>query len=198
MRAVGVLGGSFDPVHYGHLALARSALRHFSFDPLLLIPAGAPPHKSQTVNAPPRHRLAMLKRAVAETGLSAEVRDSEMVRAGPSYTIDTLYALRAEFPGREICFVIGSDNLAEIITWHRWREILPLTIFCVAHRPGYDLVVPPDLAMATIRPFPSPEVDISSSEIRRRLRAGESCENLAPKSVLAYIREHGLYRGDGG
>jgi len=190
MQAVGV--------HEGHVALARNALRHFSFDPLLLVPAGAPPHKFRTINALPRHRLAMLQRAVAEGGLNAEIRDSEMTRGGPSYTIDTLESLRAEFPGREICFVIGSDNLAEIITWHRWREILPLTIFCVAHRPGYDLDVPPDLAMATIRPFPSPEVDISSSEIRRRLRAGESCENLAPKSVLAYIREHGLYRGDGG
>jgi nicotinate-nucleotide adenylyltransferase len=187
-----VLGGSFDPVHNGHLAIARAALRHFRLGTLLLIPAGIPPHKTSSIQAPAADRLAMLRAATAgERGI--EIWDGELRRRGRSFTIDTLEELRRDRPGCDIRFIIGSDNLDEIKTWRRYPAILGSVTLCVARRPGYGVTVPAELAHARIVPFPAPELDISSTMIREAIARRRPWERLVPQAVAAYIKAHGLY-----
>jgi nicotinate-nucleotide adenylyltransferase len=191
--AIGVLGGSFDPVHYGHLAIARQAFASFSLKKVLFVPAGHPPHKSSTIKANATHRLAMLRLALKGIDFPSEICPLEINRPGPSYTIDTLIELRQLYPGCELYFIIGSDNLDEIKTWHEYRKVLTLAQFCVTHRPGYPAILPPELSDATIRTFPSPEKEISSSMVRADLAQGDSCESRVPAPVLDYIKANGIY-----
>ena len=127
MRApLGILGGIFDPVHNGHLAVACLARDHFKLDKVYLIPSGTPPHKSGTVSAPASHRLAMLRRAVRAVKGSKGllVWDGEIRRKGVSYTVDTIRRIKEKHRGAPLYFIIGSDNLREISTWHEYRKIL--------------------------------------------------------------------------
>ena len=189
---VGILGGSFDPPHTAHLAVARLALEHFNLQKVYLIPAGAPPHKSQSVRASAENRLAMLRTAVSgEEGM--EVWDGEVRRRGPSYTIDTLRQLRRHHPGAPLYFILGSDNLSEIKTWHKAPEILRNAVLCVTHRPGSSMRRPPELSAASVKHFPSPESAASSSLIRRLLCRGYSCRHLVPDGVLRHINRARLY-----
>ncbi len=191
--AIGILGGSFDPLHCAHLAIAHLACEHFGLEKVLFVPANIPPHKSRTVCAPAKHRLAMLRCAIARERRFA-AWDIELRRRGRSYTIDTLRILKKKRPERQVCFIIGSDNLKEIATWHRYRAILPLVTLCVTHRPGYSMRVPAEIREARIHTFPSPQWGVSSSEIRRLLKNGYSCRGLIPPEVRQYIRMHNLYR----
>lgn len=190
-NALGVLGGIFDPLHNGHLALAALARDYFSLPQILFIPSGRPPHKS-TVGASASHRLAMLQRAVRDEPAFG-IWDEEIRRNRTSYTFDTLLKLRHEFPGRPLYFILGSDNLQEIESWHRYREVLKMVTLCVAHRPGHSIKPPPSLASARICPFPSPEWGISSSLIRAYLAQGYSCRYMIPECVAGYIKEKRLY-----
>jgi len=190
---LGVFGGIFDPVHNGHLAAARLALDYFGFDAVHLFPAGIPPHKPRRCVAPAKHRLAMLRRAVRGDPRLI-VHDDELRRGGTSYTIETLRSLGTRYPGRRLYFLIGSDNLAEIPTWRCWKEILAMVTLCVGHRPGHPLAVPRILAHARIAPFPSPEWGVSSTLLRGYLRKGYRCTGMMPEPVIAYIRNHHLYR----
>jgi nicotinate-nucleotide adenylyltransferase len=189
---LGIIGGSFDPVHFGHLATARLALDHFGLRKLYFVPASIRPHKSLP-HVSPVHRLAMLERAIKNTP-AFEAWDGELRRGGESYTLDTLKTFTKSNPGAPIYFIIGSDNLKEIPLWHKYPELLKLATFCVAHRPGHSLKLPRELRSIRIKTFPSPEWKISSSMIRNYLSKGFSCEYLLPKEVLAYISKHGLYR----
>ncbi|MBD3392134.1 MAG: nicotinate (nicotinamide) nucleotide adenylyltransferase [Chitinivibrionales bacterium] len=189
---IGVLGGSFDPVHFGHLAIARLALEHFDLHKMLFIPAGVPPHKPDTVCAAAGQRLAMLKLAISgQPGFAAW--DIEIRRPGKSYTVDTLTAVKKRFPGRDTYFIIGSDNLPEITTWHRYKALLSMTTLCIAHRPGHSMRVPRAIRGARILRFPSPEWGISSSRIRKLLAEGHSCRYLVPDSALRYAAARNLY-----
>ncbi len=134
---IGILGGSFDPVHCGHLRLALEARQELKLDEVRLIPCGIPPHR-----APPRasaeQRRAMLSAATqGEPGL--RVDDREIIRPGPSYTVDTLASLRAEFPDNPLCLILGLDAFLGLPTWRRWRELLDFAHIAVAHRPGWSL-----------------------------------------------------------
>ena len=189
---LGILGGIFDPVHNGHCAAACLARDYFSLDKVYLIPSGTPPHKSGSVAASPAHRLAMLKCAVKGTK-SLTVWDEEIRRSGVSYTADTIRRIKRKNPAVPLYFIIGSDNLGEIVTWHDYRQILSSVVLCVAHRPGFPLTVPPELRVGKITTFPSPEWTISSTMIRRYLGRGYSCEYLLPHGVASYIKRHGLY-----
>lgn len=189
---IGVLGGIFDPVHNGHLALAFLAKDHFKLDEILIVPSGSPPHKCLNVNATAQDRLVMLKLALSgSSGLT--IFEDEINRPGISYTVDTLRKLKQMYHGRSIYFLIGSDNLHEIPGWYKYREILELAILCVAHRPGYTLDVPSELNGTEIKEFPSPEWGISSSMVRSYLAKGYSCRHLLPDSVIDYILDKGLY-----
>lgn len=189
---IGILGGIFDPVHNGHLAIASLARDYFSLSTVLFIPAGVPPHKITTVSASPANRLEMLRMSLE--GVSyAQIWDKEVSRTGISYTVDTLELLINRFPGRKLYFLVGADNLREIQTWHRYRDILSLVTLCVTERPGYPIEIPAILAGAKVKTFPSPFWGISSSLLRDYLQKGYSCRHLLPEPVLSYIREKKLY-----
>jgi nicotinate-nucleotide adenylyltransferase len=190
--AIGVLGGIFDPIHNGHLALAHCALDYFRLQTFLLVPAGKPPHKS-TSGVSVEHRIAMVRLALSRDH-ELTLWDGEIKRGGTSYSIDTLHALSKVHPGKSIYFIIGADNLREIKTWHRYREILDRVTLCVAGRPGYSQDIPRELAKAKILFFPSPEWGISSTMIRTYLKQGLSCRHLVPENVLDYISKQGLYK----
>jgi len=199
---IGLLGGSFNPPHRGHLALAR-AVRSALCERVLLVPAARPPHKpADPEMAPARHRVAMLERACAgEEGL--EVSALELEREGPSYTIDTIRALRRERPGDELAFVIGADTVAELPSWKEAGTLLREVAFCVVNRPGHAIdealavvarALGEDVAaglrerVVTMEPAP-----VSSTEVRRRIGAGEPWAHLVPPAVAEYIRAEGLY-----
>lgn len=189
---LGVLGGIFDPIHNGHLAIASLAREYFKLHQVLFIPSGNPPHKESTVVASAQDRLAMLQIALQdEPGVA--IYDCELKRSGFSFTIDTIHELQSRF-NTDIYFIIGSDNIREIKTWHRYQEILKLVTLCIAHRPGYACTVGNTFAEATIRQFPSPEWGISSTMIRSYIGRGFSCRHLLPSGVIDYITTKGLYR----
>ena len=188
---VGILGGVFDPIHYGHLATAKLALDYFGLSKILFIPSGAPPHKPAPC-ASARNRLAMLRCAVG-TYRRFEVWDGELRRAGPSYTVDTLRQLSGIYPRTPFFFIIGSDNLQEMPLWYEYRTLLSLAYFCIAPRPGYTLKIPRRLSSMNGETFPGPQWGISSTMVREYLQRGYSCDFLLPHSVIKYIHTHRLY-----
>lgn len=198
---VGILGGTFDPVHNGHLAVARAAKERLVLDKVFLVPAFAPPHKGDA-KAPGRDRLAMVRLAVAdEPGLCAD--DVELSRGGVSYSIDTVRAFRERLgPEARLWWIIGADTTPELATWKDVRELARLCTFAPVTRPGWTLDaletlrgVMDDVSIAAMREhlISIEGVDVSSSEIRERVASGESVDALVPPAVARYIREHRLY-----
>jgi len=191
MSRIGILGGVFDPIHCGHLAVALLAKEHFGLNEVLFVPSGTPPHKSAVVVSPD-DRLNMLKLAL--TGVDAcGVWDGELRRSGYSYTIDTLNELGELYKGAEFYFIIGTDNLPEIAKWRSYEEIITKVTFCVTFRPGYEVDRPEALAAADIKTFPGPMWGSSSTMLREYLGKGHSCKFMIPDAVLEYIKERGLY-----
>ena len=211
---IGLFGGSFDPPHQGHLALARSALAQLGLDELRWLPAGRPWQKTREL-APAEHRRAMVAAALAsELGMRLDPRELE--RAGPSYTIDTVRELQAEQPGAELLLLIGQDQYAGLPSWREWEALLDAVTLAVALRPeatgGAGASEPAD-ASAPVPPVIPPAlqahphrvawlqmapVDASSTAIRARLAAGDRAADLAPgmvpPAVARYIELHHLYR----
>jgi nicotinate-nucleotide adenylyltransferase len=191
MSRIGILGGVFDPVHCGHLAVALLAKEHFDLSEVIFVPSGAPPHKP-AVAVSPDDRLNMLKLALE--GLDGcGVWDGELRRSGYSYTIDTLNELGELRGGAKFHFIIGTDNLPEIAKWRSYEGIIERVTFCVAFRPGYDLCRPAALAKADIQDFPGPVWGASSTMLREYLGKGRSCKFMIPDAVLGYIKDRGLY-----
>ncbi|MEI8352100.1 MAG: nicotinate-nucleotide adenylyltransferase [bacterium] len=199
---IGILGGTFNPVHLGHLVIAQDAIEHFELSRVLLIPCARPPHKPSAELAPSSHRLAMLEHAV-EGDLHFEVSDMEITREGVSYTIDTLRILAAVYPGVELCFIIGSDSLPELYLWRDIEALLGLCRVVTLARPGVDLAAlrAMDLKLSEARQTrirahirTGHLLNVSSSEIRYRVAEGMSIRYLVPPGVEMYIAEHSLYR----
>ena len=192
---IGILGGTFDPIHLGHLEAASAARRAFSLDRLLLLPSRTPPHRSTEPRASVFHRFAMAALAAAERDMS--VSDLEVRREGPSYTALTLEALHREgFAPRELFFITGSDAFAEISTWYDYPRLFELSHFAVVSRPGYPTTVPrfPMTTSSTsVIAVEANTPDVSSTEIRRRVAAGESIQGLVAPSVASHIERHRLY-----
>jgi nicotinate-nucleotide adenylyltransferase len=183
--SIGILGGTFDPVHNAHLEIARAALERLGLGSILWIPTGTPPYRSAPV-APASHRVAMLKRALA--GEPRCAIDERELRPGASgFTFDSISSLNNEQPENRFVLIMGADQYARRATWHRWPDIEKLCDVAVAARPGSNL----DGKATTI---PMTPMAISASDIRARLGRGEDVSALLPAPVLAYIREHGLYR----
>jgi nicotinate-nucleotide adenylyltransferase len=188
---VGVFGGTFDPPHLGHLVAASDVAQALSLQRVLWIPAAVHPFKLGSVGASGAQRLEMVRAAVAgDERFAAD--PLELERSGPSYTADTLRALQARHPGAELHFLTGADNLRELHLWHQADEVVRLARLVVVSRAGEG--VPndaryPATAVAVTR------VDVSSTEVRRRVAAGESIRYLVPEAVRALIERHGLYRG---
>lgn len=190
---IGVFGGIFDPVHNGHLAAAKLAHDHFNLEKIIFIPAGIPPHKTTTLSVSPAHRLEMLRIAL-EGEPYAVIWDREVKRQGVSYTVDTLHELMKLHQGSSFFFIVGADNLTEIPTWHRYREILEMVTLCVTERPGYSMDIPPAITGAHLSTFPSPRWGISSTLLRSYLAQGYQCKHLLPDGVCEYILKNRLYR----
>jgi len=183
---IGVFGGSFDPVHHGHLIVASEAVRTLALDELRFVPARDQPFKRGRHGASPEDRLAMLRLAVANAP-GFLVDPQECVRPGPSYTIDTLRALKAEHPDTSLSLLVGSDAAQDFPMWREAAAIRELATVVVLTRPG--AAVPPGVGSA----LPVPAIDISATVIRQRIRARESIRFLVPDAVARYIAEHCLY-----
>jgi len=200
-RRIGVLGGTFDPIHIAHLAIAEETRTQLDLDKVIFVPAGLPPHKMDVHVSPAEHRLAMVELAVAGNP-HFEVSRVDIDRFGPCYTVDTIALLREEWgPDVEIYFIMGSDSLADILTWHKPDRLIRLCRIVAVGRPGYrvdmdelDRCLPG--ASQRILFINSPQLDVSSSDIQRRVRAGESIKYQVPEAVERYICEHGLYRSE--
>ena len=196
MRRIGLFGGSFDPVHNAHLALARAALRELALDEVRWIPAGRPWQKTRTLTDA-AHRAAMV--ALAIEGEPRFVLDPiELQRAGPSYMLDTVRALLAAHPGAQWFLLLGQDQHAGLPSWHGADELVALVTLAVAGRPGAP-AAPQDghdqgLAGARVCPVVLPPMDVSSTEVRALCSAGHPIAHLVPEKVARYIEEHGLYR----
>jgi nicotinate-nucleotide adenylyltransferase len=199
---LGVFGGTFDPVHYGHLVAAEEVRYRLRLDKVLFVPAGMPPHKLDHDITPTRHRLAMLELAIASNPGFALSR-VDVDRHGPCYTVDTLALLHEEYgPGTELFFLMGMDSLAEILTWKEPERLIRLAQIVVVGRPGFqadvdelDKVLPG--AAERISIVDTPLMEVSSSDIRQRVREGAPIRYQVPEAVEAYIRAHRLYVDDG-
>jgi nicotinate-nucleotide adenylyltransferase len=215
LQAIGLLGGTFDPIHFGHLRLAEEVAEALDIDQVRFIPAGNPPHRGQP-RAESRHRLEMARRAVA--GNPRFVLDErEISKDGPSYSVDTLAELRAELPaGTPLVLFMGSDAFLGLTTWHEWRRLFDLAHIAVAHRPGFSPAIWEDVLPDVLRqqltkrlceqpgelsefpagrifPHAITQLDISASQIRDRCLRGKSLRYLLPDSLIDYINENHLY-----
>jgi nicotinate-nucleotide adenylyltransferase len=198
---IGLFGGSFNPIHNGHLIVARAVGERLGLDRVVFIPSPNPPHKPGADLADTADRLEMVRRAIAgETGFDCS--DLEIRRSGPSYTILTVQEFSRLEPGRPLCWIIGADSLAELHSWYHLAELVELCRIVTAARPGFDQ---PNLAeLARMLPaeqvrrlqgdiLPTPRIDISATDIRRRITAGRSVRYLVPDPVLEYIHKRDLY-----
>ena len=192
MKRVGLFGGSFDPVHEAHVALARRALDQLRLDEVRWIPIGQPWHKSRTLTDA-ADREAMVRLAVA--GEPRFVIDRiELRRRGVSYTLDTVRELVAAEPGTEWVLILGQDQYASLHTWRDWRELLARVTLAIANRPDAEPAVNPQIARVPHQMVSLPMMDISSTEVRRRVAAGEPIAGLVPDLVAGYIERRQLYR----
>lgn len=192
-RAVGVLGGTFDPIHVGHLLIAAEVLDRCGLDEIVFVPAGEPWQKAgmQIAAAEDRYLMTVLATASDERFRVSRV---DLDRSGPTYTVDTLRDLHRELgPEVELSFIVGADALAGLPTWREPEEVVRLARLIGVVRPGYALADPglPNVDIVDVA-----AVDVSSREIRRRVAAGLSIRQLVPDPVLAYIAKRGLYRQD--
>ncbi len=195
---IGILGGTFDPIHTGHILSAQAVYEQLKLEKVVFIPAYVPPHKIGQRFAPAEHRYAMTCLAVAPYSYF-EVSDIELRRSGVSYTVDTMREIKALHPQSDLYFIIGADSVPLLYTWNRIEELFQLVSFVVAYRPGYSNVIQTacqqlgDIAREKIILLPTPEYAISSTEIRHKIKNNESLKDLVPTAVENYIREHHLY-----
>ena len=187
---LGVFGGTFDPPHLGHLIAAQEIHARLGLDRLLLVPAAVPPHKRDREVSPGAVRLEMLRAAVAGDE-RFEVSDMELRREGPSYTVDTLRELARLHPDATLFLAIGADQLAEFDTWRAPDEIRRLATLAAFARSGQPVPEEPPARRVEV-----PAIHLSSTEVRRRVAAGEPIRYMVPRDVESVIRREGLYAGD--
>lgn len=200
MKSIGIMGGTFDPIHNGHIAIAQKVKERFSLDEVVFVPSGNPPHKKERQITDASHRLAMVKAAIKNIeGFSFSTM--EMDRKGYSYALDTVNEFYAIYGSDiDLYFITGADAIAEIGTWHRADELMKKCSFIAAARPGYHI----DEAYRNIAEkfesrislFRETAHEESSSEIRQKISEGKEVTEMIPAAVETYIREHGLYRNE--
>jgi len=214
----GIFGGTFDPIHFGHLRLATELAEAFHLDRVLFVPAGLPYHRGRAAHASDEQRLTMLKLATGRDP-RFDIDERELKRDGPTYTYDTLVEMRKERPDTSLVFLLGSDAFSRIHTWHRWTDLFDLAHFAVAIRaddrqwftkgPGsFPMEVWPRItlnlrelrgsAAGKVMTFSMTPLSISSTAIRALTAEGASIRYLTPDPVVEYIRSHRLYAGASG
>jgi nicotinate-nucleotide adenylyltransferase len=197
-RRIAMFGGAFDPPHLAHVAIARAALDQLQLDLLLVVPTGQPWHRAGATSDP-EHRLAMTRLAFLAID-RVQVDEAELRRAGPTYTVDTLDALRRCHPMAELFLILGQDQALHLERWHRWQDVLEIATLCIVGRGDPERLVDDD-AGAGSGLGPSwhslmlrlPRMAVNATEIRRRVGAGQDIAELVPTSVARYIAEHKLY-----
>jgi nicotinate-nucleotide adenylyltransferase len=196
---VGILGGTFNPPHLGHLVCAQEAYVQVGLDRVMLVVAGIPPHKTVEVEPGPEHRLELCRLATRGDERRLEVSEMELRRPGPSYTVDTLQELRSTTPDIELFLIVGGDIAAGLPQWHEVERVLELATPVVAERRGTARSSIED-ALNSVRGgerarfFAMPPIGLSSTMIRERVRAGQPIRYFVPDAVASYIHEHALYR----
>ena len=203
VKRVGLYGGSFNPIHIGHLIVAQSIVEQLELTQLIFLPAAHPPHKMDVTLAPGPDRHEMVRRAIQDTPTFAE-SDFDLTRKGPSFTIETIAHFRKTLgPHANICWIIGADSLADLPNWHRVADLVDACDIITAGRPGWGAIdfdsfrsILDDRQIKRLRDgiLDTPLIDIAATDIRNRVHAGLSIQYLVPESVRAYIAEQGLYR----
>lgn len=191
-RRIGLFGGSFDPPHLAHLALARTARDELRLDEVRWVPAGLPWQKDRTLTSAPR-RLVMVQQAI-DGEPRFVVDDCEIRRSGPSYTLQTVIELQAAQSEAQIFLLIGADQYAGLHRWRDWRDLLSRVVLAVANRPGPMPPVDGEVLRHPHRAVPLPMLDISSTDIRQRVSQGRPITDLVPPGVARYIDQHLLYQ----
>ena len=199
MSRLGVLGGTFDPIHIGHLAAAEEAREALGLERVLFVPAGDPPHKPAGAASPAEHRVEMVRMAIADNACF-ELSRVEVDRAGPSYTVDTLGALAAAHPRIEWTLILSAESVRGLPTWHEPARLFELARIAVVPRAALD--APDDAwfearfpgASARVDRLTAPRLRLSATEIRARVAAGRSIRYLVPDAAIRYIGDHALYR----
>lgn len=200
MERIGIMGGTFDPIHYGHLVAAEMARSEFNLSKVLFIPTGIPPHKDRLDISEGRSRLEMVERAIKDNP-AFECSAMEIERQGPSYTVETLRLLSKIWPEHELYFITGTDALREIFSWREAEEILTMIQFIGAARPGFDAK---DFLQSVRQDHPEivdkihylevPALAISSTDIRMRVKQQKPIRYLLPEAVRLFIEQKNLYR----
>lgn len=209
MHPIGIFGGTFDPIHYGHLRTAFELIQALRLSEVRFMPAGDPPHRDITV-ASPELRLQMVKAAIGQQP-GFNVDDREIRRAGPSYSVDTLAELRAEMPDRSLCLIVGMDAFLSLPTWHQWQTILTHAHLVVAHRPGWRAPTMGPLGTLLVDHGTGrvddlhenkaghifihavTQLEISSTEVRKLIAMGRDPRYLMPDAVCDIIKQSGCY-----
>ncbi len=192
------MGGTFDPVHYGHLAAAEEARSRFGLARVIFVPSGRPPHKPELAVTPAEARYEMVVLATASNP-AFETSRIELDRPGPSYSADTMEWYRRQFGAEaRLYFITGADAVLELMSWHEPERLLQVCELIAVMRPGYDLgalgeALGPEL-LERVHSIEAPGVEVSSTELRRRAGSGQSLRYLAPPAVIKYIENRGLYR----
>ena len=201
MKRIGIFGGTFDPIHFGHLSLMEAGIRDLDFERAILMPAHVSPFKLDQITTDDRDRLAMAELAAKESCDKIEVSDFEINNEEISYTYNTLSEFRGRYPGYELWFMLGTDSFLALDRWYRGPEMLREFCFALAARPGYrqaECKEKRDHYERTygtrIAVLNNRQLDISSTEIRRSVSEGKKISGLVPEAVERYIHEHGLYR----
>jgi nicotinate-nucleotide adenylyltransferase len=198
-RRTGIFGGTFDPLHDGHLVAANEAAWQLDLDKVLFLPSANPPHKQDERVTSAEDRVAMVRLAIVGNP-RFELCTLEIERGGLSYTVDTLRELRSVLPETELYFIVGMDSLADLPIWYRPDEVLRLARVVAVHRAGWKVVDVDQLdqrlpgAKERVNILPIPGLDISSTDLRERIAAGRPVRYLIPDPVIAYIEEHQLFR----
>ncbi len=197
---IGITGGTFDPIHHGHLIIAEDIREKFNLNKVVFIPSGSPPHKDNNRVTSSEHRLNMVKRAISDNPFF-EASTIEIDRGGYTYTVDTLQQLRSLYDeNTKLYFIVGADVIMDLLTWRDYVRVFTLCEFIAAFRPGYNregfenqIEMLREKFGAVIHPVETPLVDVSSTQIRQRISSNKSIKYLVPETVERYIIDNGLY-----
>ncbi len=192
VRKIGIFGGTFNPPHIAHLMAAEGVRDQLKLDRVIFVPAAIPPHKQKENIVQVKHRLEMVRLAI-KGNRYFEISDVELHRKGPSYTIDTVREMRRSYPHDELLFIMGIDLLTDFDTWKEPDRILDECRLVAMNRPGFDLAVVDKDLLLRVELVNVPSVDISSTNIRRRVKSGRSIRYLVTQDVEEYIRRNSIY-----